>query len=223
MRLIPSPACLSAALLLATSGTAAAQLPSQVETRFGLELISSGIEPVAADSAGVGSRAWGVQVTGNLIAFRVLSLNAEGGIIGMSDEQPFTQETNQGEKTSGVAAGMGTLSAGLRTPPLSTGGEKPFHVSASVNAGRSWVDVNRNITYCYNCHAEDVEVRAGSFVEPVLQVGTGRGALIARYRMYSGDSDFKDALMLGYSISTRRPAPPAPPAPKPVEATEAPR
>ncbi|HEX9937374.1 MAG TPA: hypothetical protein VGB15_09630 [Longimicrobium sp.] len=217
MRCIPSIACLSAALLLSTSGTAAAQAGSHVETRLGLELVSSGIEPVAADSAGIGSRAWGVQVTGSLIAFRVLSLNAEGGIIGMSDEQPFTQETNQGEKTSGVAAGMGTLSAGLRTPPLSLGGEKPFHLSAGVNAGRSWVDVNRDITYCYNCHAEDVQVQAGSFVEPVLQVGAGRGALIARYRMYSGDSDFTDALMLGYTISTRRPAP------KPAEATEAPR
>jgi hypothetical protein len=207
MRSITSAACLSAALLLGTTGTAAAQGRSNVETRFGLDLISSGIETVAADSAGVGSRAWGVQVTGNLIAFRVLSLNAEGGVIGMSDEAAFTQETTQGEQTSGVAAGMGTLSAGLRTPPLSLGGERPFHVSAGVNAGRSWVDVNRTITYCVDCHSEDVEVRAGNFVETMLQVGIGRGAMMARYRMYGGNSDFTDALIVGYTITTRRPPP----------------
>lgn len=207
MRKFTFAACLAGSLLLLGDGTAAAQTRLPYEPRFGLELITSGIDPVAADSAGIGSRAWGVQITSNVIVFRVLSLNAEGGIVGMSDEAPFTQETTQGEKTSGVAAGMGTLSTGLRTPPLSLRGPDPLTLSAGVNAGRSWIDVNRNITHCYDCHAEDVRVQAGSFWEPVVQLGIGRGTVSARYRRYLGGSDFKDALMIGYSVTPSRRAP----------------
>ena len=210
MRSLMTAACLSTALLIATDGAAAQAQP--METRLGFELITSSIDPVAADSAGVGHRAWGAQVTGSLIAFRVLSLNAEGGIIGMSDEARFTQETNRGEQTSGVAAGMGTVSAGLRTPPLSLGGPSPLYLSAGVNAGRSWLDVNRTITHCIDCHAEDVNVQAGTFWEPVVQLGVGRGMVSARYRVYTGDADFQNALMIGYSIKAGRRTPAEAPA-----------
>jgi hypothetical protein len=202
IRAFAALACLSAALQIVHSDARAQGRTT--ETRIGFDLLTSSIKPVAADSAGIGSRAWGAQVTGSLIAFRVLSLNAEGGIIGVSDEASFTQETNLGERTSGVAAGMGTLSAGLRTPPFSTGGPAPFFLSAGVNGGRSWLDMNRTISQCIDCHGEDVAVRAGTFWEPLLQVGTGRGALSARYRMYGGDSDFQDALMIGYSTVAGR-------------------
>ncbi|MBD0320257.1 MAG: hypothetical protein ICV87_07985 [Gemmatimonadetes bacterium] len=142
-----------------------------------------------------------------MTAFRVLSVNLEGGIVGMSDEAPFTQETNQGEKTSGVAAGMGSLSVGLRTPALSLGGERPVTLSAGVNAGHTLLDVTRTITNCSDCHGESVGVEAGSFWEPVVQVGRGRGAVNARYRTYTGGSNFQDALILGFAITVERKAP----------------
>lgn len=194
-------------LLLATSGAAAAQNRSPVETRLGLDLLTSSIAPGAADSAGIGSRAFGAQVTGSLIAFRVLTLNADGAVILMRDERSYTQETTHGEKESGVGAGMGSLSAGLRTPSFPVGGDSPLLLAAGVNAGRSWVDVNRTITQCVDCHAEDVEVHAGNFWEPVLHLTTGRGSYSARYRMYRGDSDFRDALMVGYTVALPRPRP----------------
>jgi hypothetical protein len=199
MRSIPSLTCLT--LLLATSGAAAAQNRVPVETRLGLDLLTSSIAPGAADSAGIGSRAFGAQVTGSLIAFRFLTLNADGAVILMRDERSYTQQTTQGEKESSVGAGMGSLSAGLRTPSFSLGSDTPLMVAAGVNTGRSWVDVNRTITQCIDCHAEDVEVRAGNFWEPVLHVNTGRGAYSARYRMYRGDSDFRDALIVGYTVA----------------------
>ncbi len=215
MRSIASITCLA---LLATSGAAAAQNRSPVETTIGFDLITSGIETAAADSAGVGSRAWGFQIPASVTAFRVLTLNADGGVLFLSDEQAFTQETNVGERTSGVSAGTLALSAGLRTPPLSLGGEQPLFVSAGVNAGRNFVNVNRSIAQCVDCHSEDVEVHAGNFWEAVLQVVPGRGTISARYRAYAGDSNFRDALMIGYSIPlrgfVRKPeAPPAPPEP----------
>ncbi|HEX8670985.1 MAG TPA: hypothetical protein VF710_03815 [Longimicrobium sp.] len=200
MRSITSLTCLT--LLLATSG-AAAQNRSPVETMIGFDLITSGIETAAADSAGVGSRAWGFQIPASVTAFRVLTLNADGGVLFLSDEQAFTQETNLGERTSGVSAGTLALSAGLRTPMLSLGGEQPLFVSAGVNAGRNFVNVNRSIAQCVDCHTEDVRVRAGNYWEGVLHVAPGRGTISARYRAYSGDSNFRDALMIGYSIPLR--------------------
>lgn len=176
---------------------------------MGADAITSGIDPAAAENAGIGNRAYGFQVNGSLLAYRVLSLNVEGGIIGMSDENRFTQETTGGERTSGVAAGMGTISAGLATPPLSVGASNPLRLSAGINGGQSWVDINRTITNCADCHGEDVNVRAGRFWEPVLRVGIRRGELSARYRTYVGSSDFQNALMIGYATALRRRTPPA--------------
>jgi hypothetical protein len=216
MRSTTSLTCLT--LLLATSGAAAAQNRSPIETMIGFDLITVGIETAAADSAGVGSRAWGFQMPVSVTAFRVLALNADGGLLFLSDEQAFTQETNVGERTSGVSAGTLALSAGLRTPLLSLGGEQPLSVSAGVNAGRNFVNVERSIAQCVDCHSEDVRVRAGNYWEGVLHVVPGSGTISARYRKYSGDSNFRDALMIGYSTPLRRltrtpDTPPAEPSP----------
>jgi hypothetical protein len=206
----------AAAVLLFTATGAAAQ-GGHTEFRYGADLFTSGIDPVAADSAHVGSRTYGFQVTGNLVAFRVLSLNADGGMLLMSDEAPFTQETNRGEQRSSVDAGMASLSAGVLTPPVSTGGAKPLALSAGVNAGSTWLTVARGITDCADCHSEKVNVRAGGFWEPVVLIGMGRGALSARYRTYVGGSDFRNALMIGYTTGPRprkaQPTPAAAPSP----------
>jgi hypothetical protein len=207
MRVTTSAACLAAGLLLAASG-AGAQERQHVVPQYGLDFITTGIEPLAADSAGVGHRWWGVQLTGGVLAFRVLSLNVDGGILLMSDERPFTQETNQGEKTSGVGAGIGSVSAGLRTPPISLGGTSPRFLSVGVNAGRSWLHATRTITHCIDCHGEDVRVQAGTFWEPMVEVGNGRGAVTARYRVYAGDSDVQNALMIGVTVARPRTLPP---------------
>ena len=98
------------ALLLAASGTAAAQNRAPVETTVGFELVTSSIEPLAADSAGIGSRAWGFQIPASAVALRVLSLNGDVGVLFMSDEAAFSQDTNLGERTSGVTGGPGRAS-----------------------------------------------------------------------------------------------------------------
>ncbi len=131
--------CITAGLLFTASSVAAQS--KHTEYRVGADVITSAINPTSAENAGIGDRAYGFQVSGSLVAYRVLNLNAEGGIIGMSDEAAFTQETTGGERTSDVAAGMGTVSAGLATPPLSFGEGSPVTFSAGVNAGQSWVGV----------------------------------------------------------------------------------
>jgi hypothetical protein len=193
--------CFTAGFLFAATDVLAQAKPG--DFRYGADLIATGIDAVAAESAGVGDRAFGFLITGNLIAARVLSLNAEGGFIFMSDEAVFTQETTRGERSSGVGAGMGSLSAGIRTPQVWPGASRPFPLSAGVNAGTTWVHATRSIAECVDCHDEDVNVRAGRFWEPVVQVSMGRGALSARYRTYVGDSDFQSAVMIGYTTAVR--------------------
>jgi hypothetical protein len=172
-----------------------------VDKWAGLDLITGAIEGGAAAGAGTGSRAYGAQLRLGLTARRVLTLSTDLGIVGMSDEQAFSQETTGGEMTSGVAAGMGSLALGVRTPPLGTGGASPATVSAGVNAGYTLLHATRTITNCADCHGEDVALRAGAFWE-------------ARYRTYQGRSDIRDALVIGGTwripgVRARTPAPEA--------------
>lgn len=207
MRAIPHGFCIAAGLLFAASGAPAQAVPTHLQ--YGADLIVSGIDPVAAANAGIGDRAYGLLINGNLIAFRVLSLSAEGGLLETSDEDAFTQETNRGEQTSSVTALMGSLSAGLRTPELSLGGTRPLTLSAGLNAGSTWLNVSRGIVQCADCHDEDLNVRAGGFWEPAVWVGIGPGAVSARYRTYVGGSNVQNAWILGYSTagpSRSRPA-----------------
>jgi hypothetical protein len=212
-RAILSTAGLCVLQLLAPDG-AGAQAERAV-FRFGADLISTSIDSAAANGAGVGSRASGLQLTGAVTVFNVLTANVEGGIVGMSDKAAFTQETTGGEKSSGVAAGMGSLSVGVRTPPLALGGARPVRLSAGVSAGHTLLDATRTISECYDCHGESVHVEAGSFWEPVMQLDLGRGAVNARYRAYTGDSDLRDALIVGFSVVARRRAAPVAGAPTP--------
>ncbi|HEU0076194.1 MAG TPA: hypothetical protein VFQ76_01020 [Longimicrobiaceae bacterium] len=184
-----------------------------IEKWGGFDLLSSAIADGAAHDAGTGTRAYGAQLHLGLAAFRVLTVSTDLGIVGMSDEREFTQETTHGEKTSGVAAGVGSLALGLRTPRIAVGGKAPATVSAGVNAGYTLLHVTRTITDCVDCHGEDVPLRAGAFWETGLEVAPGsRWGISARYRTYQGRSDLRDALMIGGVVripgrTASRPAP----------------
>jgi hypothetical protein len=217
MRVPTKLACLAAgSLLVLSAGAASAQetapadtpavsVPAErparkIERRYGFDLLTGAIEPGAAETAGTGDRLYGAQFSVGIIAYRVLSVSGDFGIVGMRDEAQFTQETNMGKRSSGVAAGMATLAVGLRTPPLGLG-IRDAAVSAGVSAGRSWMDVNRDIGNCMDCHAEDVRLAAGEFWEPGVHLTWGRHGISARYRSYHGTSDVRDALMIGLTGS----------------------
>jgi hypothetical protein len=206
---ITSIACLTGGLvLLAAESPAAAQVQHPLEPRVGLELLTGAVDPDQAEQAGVGTRAWGIQLSGAVTAFRILTVGVDLGAVGLRDNRQFTENTTEGEKSSGVGAGMGSLALGLRTPPLALalGGANPARVSAGVNVGHTWMDANRTIERCVDCHAEDVNIRAGDFWEPALTV-------------YSGASNIRDAVMIGYSsnLGWRAAAPAEVPADVPAD------
>lgn len=199
MRRFMSIACLAGVCALAAASQAAAQAQPRLDTRISLDLLTSSVDSEAAEEAGVGTQGYGLQVNGTVTAFRVLAVSLDLGVLGLKDERQFRQNTTQGEKSSSIDAGMFALAVGLRTPPLSLDGSTGPRVSAGVNAGYTGLDIDRTIAECVDCHNEELNLRAGTFLEPALHLTFGRGGLSARYRVYGGESSFQDALMIGYS------------------------
>lgn len=222
MRRLISSACLAAGCLLPAAGGAAAQAQPQLDTRISLDLLTSSVEREAAQAAGVGKQGFGIQVNGSVTAFRILALSLDLGVLGLKDERPFRENTTDGEKSSSIDGGMFSLAAGLRTPPLALEGPNGPRLSAGVNAGYTGLDIDRTIAQCVDCTNENLSLRAGTFLEPALHLTFGRGGLSARYRVYGGDSNFGNAVMLGYSwgVGSRYARTPA--APDLPDAPEAP-
>ena len=220
MRHITSVAFLATGCLLLPA-RAAAQAQPQLDTRVSFDLLTSSVESGAAEEAGVGTQGYGLQVNGSVTAFRVLAISLDLGVLGLKDERPFRQNTTQGEKTSSIDGGMFSLAAGLRTPPLALDGPDGPRVSAGVNAGYTGLDIDRTIAQCADCTNENLSLHAGTFVEPALLVTFGRGGLSARYRRYGGDSNFGDAVMIGYSYGVGARYAKAPEVPDVPEAPEA--
>lgn len=196
-RLMPLTLLASGCLLLPAN--AAAQAQPQLDTRISLDLLASSVNGDAAEEAGVGTQAYGIQVNGAVTAFRYVAVSLDLGVLGIKDERQFREGTTQGEKSSSIDAGMFSLAVGLRTPQLSLEGQTGPRVSAGVNAGYTGVDIDRTIAQCVDCTNENLNLRAGTFLEPALHVTFGRGGVSARYRRYGADSSFQDALMVGYS------------------------
>ncbi|HEX2078129.1 MAG TPA: hypothetical protein VHG08_10485 [Longimicrobium sp.] len=200
MRSSTKIACAAGACLLLVYQPARAQQARPLQTSVGLELITGKIEGVAAQSQGTGSRAWGMQVNMGVTALRVLSLSADLGIADIADNNAFSEETTGGEMTSSVQAFLGTLAVGLRTPPLAIPEEPSATVAAGVNVGHTWMSAERGIVNCTDCTEQDLEITAGNFWEPGLYVAPGRRwGLNARYRVYMGESDLQNAILIGIS------------------------
>lgn len=198
MRLFTSAMYLAGTLLLLDGQHAAAQTRDQVKPRFGLELLTSGVDATQAENAGVGKRAWGAQFAAGVTLLHVVNVSAEAGGMGLSDNAQFTQPTTEGDKASSVTAGLASLALGLQTPSFRLEPGKPAALSVGVSAGRTWLNAHRSIQRCADCRSEDVQISAGSFWEPGVRLEMGFWGISARYRVYGGDSDLRDALMIGY-------------------------
>ena len=214
MRLLRSTVCM-VVLLLSAGGAAAAQgVP--LERRMGFEVFTGALDTEAAETQGTADRMWGGQLNFGVTAFRVLSLGVDGGFVGIRDRRPFTEETTEGEMESTVGGVVGSLVAGLHTPPLGLAPNHAADVTLGVNGGLTWVGADRSINRCIDCTLERVRIHAGGFWEPALHVFHGKGGLSARYRVYGAGSDLRNALMIGYVLRTgRRDLAPADPQPLP--------
>lgn len=198
--------------LLATARPATAQ-QAPLELWGGFDVFTASLTVDAAETQGTADRMWGGQFSFGVTGMRVLSVGADLGFVGIRDHRSFTEPTTGGDKTSTVGGVMGSLLAGLYTPPLALAPNGAADVRVGVNVGYTLIGADRSINECIDCTIERVRIHAGGFWEPGVQIYHGRGGLSARYRRYASGSDVRDALMIGYTF---RPGPRGPrPLPEP--------
>lgn len=215
MRLPRTAVCIIP-LLLSAGAAAAQQVP--LEKQLGFEVFAGSLNADAAETQGTADRMWGGQLNFGVTAFRVLRVSADAGFVGLRDHRSFTETTNEGDMESTVGGVVGSLVAGLHTPPLALAPGHAADVTAGVNVGHTWIGADRSINRCIDCTLERVRIDAGNFWEPSLQVFHGRNGLSARYRVYRAAADMRNALMIGYTLRTGKdlaPAAPRPPTPAP--------
>ena len=202
--------------LLASNGRAAAQ-QAPLELWGGLDVFTASLTVDAAEAQGTADRMWGGQFSFGAIGGRVLGVGADMGFVGLRDHRSFSEPTTGGDKTSTVGGVMGSLLAGLYTPPLALAPGGAADVRVGVNVGYTLIGADRSINECLDCTIESVRIHAGRFWEPGIQVFHGKGGISARYRRYGSGSDVRDALMIGYTLraSPRGPRPIPEPAAQP--------
>lgn len=196
MRLSPRAALVAGALLLFPGAAGAQSLPKP-DLRLGLEMISSAVAPEVAAERKTGDRVWGGHLLVGLTWARLVTLNGELGGLWLRDEARFSQETTGGTKTSGVTGAHVSVAAGLRTPPLVVGGGGKTALSAGMSVGTTYMRVTRAIESCVDCHVDELELRAGEFLEPGVQLSFGQLAVGARYRLYGASSDLDNSIVIG--------------------------
>lgn len=184
--------------ILVSGGRADAQERLPLEKWAGFELLTGSLDSDAASSQGTGERMWGGQISLGAAAYGILSVRADGAIVGMKDHESFTVDTNLGERSSSLAAGVGSLSAGLRTPTLGLAPEHAADVSAGVSVGNTWISATRTVSECVDCPGDTLHFSAGTFWEPGVQFFHGRHGASVRYRVYGSDVDLRNSLMIGY-------------------------
>lgn len=197
MRTTSRAALVAGALLFLPGARAAAQSLPSPNVRLGLEMISSAVSPEVAAERKTGDRVWGGHLLVGLTWLRVVSLNGEIGGLWLRDDARFSQETTGGTKSSGVTGAHVSVAAGLRTPPLAVGGGGTTALSAGVNVGTTYMRVTRAIENCVDCHVDELELRAGEFLEPGVQLSFGQLAVGARYRLYGAASDLDNSIVIG--------------------------
>lgn len=201
--------------LFAIHGQAAAQ-QAPLELWGGLDVFTASLTPDASEEQGTADRMWGGQLSFGATSMRVLSVGADLGFVGLRDHRSFTEPTTGGDKTSTVGGVMGSLRAGLSTPPLSLAADGATDLRIGMNVGYTLIGADRSINECVDCTIESVRIHAGGFWEPGLQLFRGKHGLSARYRRYTGDSDVRDAVMIGYTLRAGPRAPRPVPVPVPV-------
>ena len=152
-------------------------------------LLTGSIDSAVARREGIGSRGWGGLAGFGLKFNKMAGVGAELTAQYVSDNESFTQLTNQGVYSSTTTLLDIAPYVALRAP-LGDG------FSAGANAGYSLVFGTRTIENCINCFSEDLNVDGGLFVEPVVYIGKADSLQFgASFRLYMG-GDMKNMIML---------------------------
>ncbi|HET6232649.1 MAG TPA: hypothetical protein VFE05_21420 [Longimicrobiaceae bacterium] len=205
MRYLVRITCIAGCALLASTRAAAAQAAPnapKLEWRLGLDLLTSTIRSSAAEGAGTGSRGWGFLLDAG-VGSGLVSATADFGMESVHDNRSFSENTTEGYLSSSVTMLLGSVAAGVHTPPVSLGDPRGMKLSAGANVGYTWARADRGIDRCTDCTVEHLGVKGGAFVEPVVNLHRGTTVFNARYRMLQGNADLRSSFSIGVSAPLR--------------------
>jgi hypothetical protein len=188
----------------------AASALSPLSFEAGMGLITSGLKKKTAYYQGIGARGYGVKVHGGIAFYEVLALGMDFGGEYVSDENSFAQDTTAGERTSTTSIQHLSLSAGLRVPAFSLGGNGARRLSLGVDLGKAFYAGGRSISDCDDCAREDLELKGGTYYEPQLALffknsgGKKRMGIGVAYRRFASGSDVLNSLNIRWTMQFLR-------------------
>ena len=107
----------------------------------------------------------------------------------LKDENPFTQATTGGVKSSSLDAMGGYVETGVRV-------KKESPITAGVNVGYMYMsDPSRSIANCSDCNTESISVGGGQlYFAPLIGFSINSFSMLASYRIFDGSGAIESQL-----------------------------
>jgi hypothetical protein len=192
-----------AALVLVTAGAhvlrAQDSIPQRKPFVFGITANAMSIDGATAGTQLVGARSWGMQLDGGLLVKRFFYLGIDFGPQMLSDRASFTQSTTGGDMESSATLVYFSALAGPRTRPFQlVPGLAP--IALGVYGGVSTTVAERSIDQCLDCRTDKMDIPGGTFVQPILLFGEGRGRLRISDRLFVGGKGIQSVISVGMEV-----------------------
>jgi hypothetical protein len=191
-------------LLLALAVSSPAQEPGKraaknppVEFIFTGGLGVTTLKSAAADHIQTGSGGLSFDLGGGLRFFNIFDFSVGAGACWLKDNNPFTNSTTGGERSSSVWPLVYYAGAGLQLPIPIRAGSGDFPVWVAFHAGTMGISAKRSISNCIDCDEEKLSLRGGTFYTPEIRLRLENGIYIGvGYTVFCACADLKSRIML---------------------------
>jgi hypothetical protein len=196
--------CLAALFAVAAStSTLGAQdsIPARKPFVVGLTVNAMSIDATTAGDQLVGGRSFGMQFDGGVLV-KHMYIGLDFGPQFLSDHASFTQNTTGGQLSSSAMLVYFSAMAGPRTPafPLIPG---MAPVALGFYGGVSTTVAERSIDNCTDCRKDSMDIPGGTFVQPVVLMGTGRARLRLSDRVFVGGKGILSIMSVGMELGAQ--------------------
>jgi hypothetical protein len=205
----------TAIILVATAVVGIA--PSAGAQRSGFTLGFAGqmtaIDSILAADRGISRSGVGAQVVTDIEFMHYLLTSFELGTLFYGDRRPFSQSVicipncSGGSRTSTISTVTLGVAAGVRTPRFRLG---RLSAGASARVGNIKLNASRTIGGCADCTKQELDLKAGSFVEYGITGRYGKSSegkfafSIGRRAFLSSDAQFKPSIVIHAGLGLER-------------------
>jgi len=155
------------------------------------------LKSAAANRIQTGSGGFSFDLGGGVRFFNIFDIGVGAGICWLKDNNPFTNSTTGGERSSSVWPLLYYAQGGLQVPLPIRAGSGAFPVWIAFHAGTMGVSAKRSISNCTNCDEEKLSLRGGTFYTPEIRLQLESGIYIGLgYTIFCACADLKSRIML---------------------------